>query len=244
MRSSAQVRQHMVILMAAAAMLCSAAIRAQPRAEPKVSLEAFVPVTEPAAMAEWLKRLAGRYTVDGMVHVVQQGDCGNLPPDPAVETPPAPPEPPCQPIKGKADCVGVGTGPGVHCILNAMWLDIFNTDFENGTMTDLPGGVSYLDPSMILFGLDPGQAAVNYMLVDSKGLPEGTIGSIVGHKATFTTQCVNIGPTCERVLRVEAREGASLIYLSIDIRDTVAKDPITSIVMTLRRASPEAGRSP
>jgi hypothetical protein len=236
------MRRHIgsAMLIAMTALFGSGPIKAQPRAEHKVSSEAFVPVTEPAAMAEWLKRLAGRYTVDGMVHVVQQGDCGTLPPDPAVESPPAPPEPPCQPIKGKADCIGIGTGPGVQCILNAMWLDIFNTDFENGTMTDLPGGVSYLDPSMILFGLDPGRAAVNYMLVDSKGLPEGTIGSIVGHKATFATQCVNIGPTCERVFRVEAREDSSLIYLSIDIRDSVTRDPITNIVMTLRRAPADA----
>ncbi len=76
-------------------------------------------------------------------------------------------------------------------MLNVVWQDIYHIQMGEGAVRSLPGGESYLDPSMALFGVDPGKSAVNYLLVDSKGLAEGGRGSIVANTATFRTSCVN-----------------------------------------------------
>lgn len=55
----------------------------------------------------------------------------------------------------------------------------------------VPGAVSYLNPAMALFGLDSRNSAINYLLVDNKGLPEGGLGRNTGNRATFRTRCVN-----------------------------------------------------
>jgi hypothetical protein len=191
----------------------------QPRSDPEVSREAVLPVTEPAAIAEWLARLVGKYEYEGMVTA---GECTR--PSPADGTPV--PSDLCQKIEGNSDCVGIGTGPGVHCILNVTWLDIWNINYEGGSIGPLPGGEAFLSPAMVLFGIDPGAAKVNYLLVDHKGLPEGGLGSIKGARATFRTPCVN-GPalllqmntsgTCKRTIRIDAKPEGSLVHLSMDI---------------------------
>src|SRR5688572_6370311 len=61
------------------------------------------PVTEPVQMGAWLGQLVGNYRVEGLTDVMgrQVG------------------------IKGAADCVTVGKGPGLHCIFNIYWEDLF-----------------------------------------------------------------------------------------------------------------------
>src|SRR5262245_2620164 len=51
-------------------------------------------------------------------------------------------------VSGKGDCAAVGTGPGVQCIFN------------------ITGQNSNMDPSVALFGLDPGTSSINVMLVN------------------------------------------------------------------------------
>jgi hypothetical protein len=197
----------------------------------------------PVEMEVWLKRLVGRYEFDGLVHVIAQGDCGTLPPDPAEsENPPPVPPPACEPVKGRGDCVGIGSGPGVQCIFNIQWRDIYAMDFEEGSASAAPGAAAYLDPSMALFGMDPVRAAISYMLVDKKGLPEGGTGVNTGKRAVFKTPCVNVEvlTACHRTLSIEADADANLLYMRVDIRNDISGDPITSITMSMRRVrSPE-----
>jgi hypothetical protein len=224
-------------------------------------------------MAEWLKRLVGRYSFEGSVEVVyfHEGEdydehrCAPLPPPPSEsgELPP-PATPYCATIRGKGDCVGIGKGPGVQCILNVSWQEFYEiiapsddvaASGPNAGVYNLPGGISTLSPSMALFGLDPTQAGLKYLLVDQKGLPEGGSGSIRGNRATFKTTCVNgaelfsrmkppprppdparaEGPprTCERFLRLDAKPDASVMHWSMDIE--INGEPWTRLEMTLRR---------
>ncbi len=139
---------------------------AQARQPPQWNYEADPPVE----LDIWLRRLVGRFSFDGLVHVPGNGECGA--PGSSVVTQP------CQAIKGTADCVSVGTGPGVQCVFNVSWLDIWTVDFETGSV--VPAAVSYLNPAMAQFGLDPGKAEINHLLVDNKGLPEGGLGASTG----------------------------------------------------------------
>jgi hypothetical protein len=227
-------------LICAAALLATAA-GANPR-DPatRSTYAAPVPVVQPDAMGAWLRRLAGKYRVEGLVEVVYNSPdydphrCGVPAPDP----PESVVEPFCQQIKGAIDCVNIGSGPGIQCILQVTWNDFYEIirPVDLGKMAGaftLPGGTSYLAPAMLLLGIEPGRGGVNYLLVDNKGLPEGGPGSIAGDRATFRTSCVN-GPTllnsmkpqlvanrplqtCDRVLRIDAREGSSVVHLAFDI---------------------------
>lgn len=204
-------------------LLVAGPVVAQPRDSVVVDELTFTPVTDVAGMSDWLQRLVGRYKFDGMIQLFG-ATCDAASASPA-----------CNPIKGLGDCVAVGKGPGVQCILNATWQDLFQVNFESGTATAPPGTVAYLDPAMLLLGLDPGASSINNLLVNDKGLPEGGLGSIVNVTAKFTTQCVNEPAGCLRVMRIEAKPEASLVYLSVDAISATTRDPITSIILTLRR---------
>ncbi len=215
------------------------------------------PSGPPVASDLWLRRLVGPYRFEGMVEVVYdhpdyiEHRCAPLPPDPTQsDNPPPPAVPYCSGIKGKGDCVGIGKGPGVQCILDVSWQDIYAVEGRN-----LPGGVSFLSPAMLLFGLDPGQDAIHYLLVDNKGLPEGGPGSNKGNRAIFKTTCVNapillsampeVVPderrpdrprnwqTCERVIRISAKPDSRVVNISMDIN--INDETFTRMEITMRR---------
>jgi hypothetical protein len=221
------------------------------------------PVTDTAAMSEWLLRLADRYRVDG-------GGTITIPPaDQSVkrattedsrvgrgssEEEDEEPEFVYFPVKGSGDCVTVGAGPGIQCIFNIHWDDQFevNTDPDKGPIGvfNLPAGVSYLNPSMMLAGLDPLRKGLQLLLVDNKGLPEGGSATIAGDRATLRATCVN-GPamfldmnpskkyekmpptTCDRIMRIDAKPKGKVVHLSIDIE--INRELVTQLQLTLRR---------
>jgi hypothetical protein len=247
-----------VITMAGVALLASDGAGAEPRAPPRME---FVP-TPDAPMDVWLRRLVGSYGFEGSVEVVYdhpdyvEHGCGPLPPDPAEsESIPQPPIIPyCSDVKGAGECIAIGKGPGLQCILDVAWR---NFGYLPGGDV-LAGGVSYLGPAMELFGMDPGKLVISHLLVDNRGLPEGGEGVIKGNKATFRTPCANaaevleampplvesgIRPqppyyhtawrTCDRVVRIDAAPDARVLHMSIDIN--LNGELFTRIVMTMRR---------
>lgn len=195
------------------------------------------PVTEQRGLSEWLLRLADRYSVDGIGTVPATGPFG---------------------IKGTADCVSIGTGPGVHCIFNIHWIDQYEILMGEGGsgIFNIPGGVSYLNPSMMLMGIAPSRRKLEFLLVDNKGLPEGGEASIAGHRATLRAPCVN-APTlflamnpahrfagrrpdsCERITRIDAKPGSTVVHMDIDIE--INGELVSQFQMTLRRPK-KAGR--
>jgi hypothetical protein len=259
------MRVMVATLLACTALLSSGRAGAQPRVEPKVE-DLATPTVAPDV---WLRRMVGRFQFEGLVEVVyyppEDGHrCGPLPPDPndaQSDKPPKLPQPWCSGIKGMGDCVSIGKGPGVQCVLNVSWEDFYEVvtpeDLEPGEpappvgVFNLPGGVSYLDPAMALFGIDPGKPAINFLLVDSKGLPEGTLGLIKGNRATFKTPCVNAAVllaamkpappgtgtwrTCERTLYIDAKPDAKLVFMTMDIE--INDDLWTRLTFSLRRVA-------
>jgi hypothetical protein len=190
-------------------------------------------VTEQDGMGAWLLRLVDQYRVEGMGAA------------PAVEP---------FAVKGNGDCVPVGRGPGVHCILNIHWIDqfeiIMDPDVGPPGVYNVPGGVSYLNPSMMLVGLEPPRDGMQFLLVDNKGLPEGGGATIAGNRATLRSACVNapklfldMNPdrkfegrfpdTCERVMRIDAKLDSSVVHVDIDIE--INREPVSRFQLTLRR---------
>lgn len=232
------VRSLLLTVAAAAAGLACASAVANPRAQPEPQLQYAKPVTDPAEIGTWVRQLVGRYRFEGMVQVVYAPR--GVPAYPCV-TEEGRPQDYCTGVKGKGDCVAVGKGPGVQCVLNVAWQDIYEiiqpgeqASTDPVGVFNLPGGVSYLDPAMMLYGIDPGKAALSYLLVDNKGLPEGGTGAIAGTRAVFRVPCVNAPAlfsamkpaprdreegsprSCERIMRIDAKPDARLLYMSVD----------------------------
>jgi hypothetical protein len=217
-------------VLAGTAVLAWGNANAQPRAEPEINHKAIEPVTEPAQIAEWLQRLTGRFKYDGMI---QMGDCAQAPS--AEGGPPPPPSDMCQGITGKSDCVAVGAGPGVQCILNVTWQDIFAVDYQNGTVREVM--VSYLDPAMELYGLDPGIAGMSRQIVNNKGIAEAGSGRIKGNTGTFGAPCANSEELgCGRVVRIEARPDAKILWVWFSTKSPTEPET-TYAVITLRRVT-------
>jgi hypothetical protein len=249
-----------LIALASAAALASGGAVGNPRTPPRSSYS----MTPDAPMEVWLPRLAGSYRFEGAVEVVYDHPdfvghgCGWLPTDPAESEslPSALLVPYCSSVKGAGDCVAIGNGPGLQCILDVSW-DNFGL-LPGGDV--LAGGVSYLGPAMQLFGVDPGKLAISHLLVDSKGLSEGGAGVIKGNKAIFKTPCVDspsiladMPPltdagrrpqppyyhtawlTCDRTVRIDAAPDAKVLHMSIDIH--LNSELFTRIEMTMRRKS-------
>jgi hypothetical protein len=236
-------RVAVLAMLAATMLLVTSAAGAGPRDPTPQWKNPYGPPTE---MEVWLRRLVGRFRVDGMIQAFHQ-------PDPekfalvlvGQES-----------IQGMGDCVSVGTGPGVQCVMNMAWEDIFQIVLPPEAPAgffNVPGGVSFLNPAMALFGIDPGEAGIHYLLVDNKGLPEGGVGFNSGSRVTFKTSCVNAPKllaamipdkpyrTCDRVIRIDARPEARVMNLAMDI--AINDIVLTRVELTLRR-DPGVGAAP
>jgi hypothetical protein len=250
-------------------MLVAGGTYAQPRpVATGLTASDAIPVTDPSQIAAWLRRLVGRYRFEGMVQV-DYVDPGADPEYGCVDPATGSPRPFCKSVHGIGDCVSVGKGPGVQCVLNVAWEDIYEVLYPQGDLQPgeppppvgaftLPGGVSYLDPAMALFGIDPGKSGINYLLVDNKGLPEGGMGFLAGDRATFKAACVNAAilfngmkppprgreppHVCERILRIDARPDGKLVYMSFDIE--INGDHWTRYEMSLRRVAQDDASTP
>lgn len=143
-------------------------------------------VARATALAEldtWLRRLTGRFRYDG----VREELAGVW-----VERDSAAPFYRRETVKGLGDCRAVGTGPGVHCVLNVTW-----------------GPTSTLAPAMIQYGIDPDNLGVRYLQVNNRGIAEEALGFLRGNRATFKTECVNVPaiPKCRLLIHIDAAEG-------------------------------------
>jgi hypothetical protein len=175
---------------------------AQPRMQPTLD-DVTVP-TPPLDV--WLRRLVGRFELDGMV---QMGPTCNAESDN------------CSAIKGRMDCIAIGNGPGVQCIINATWL-IYSAS------NDLD---SYLDPAMSMFGIDPRREEINLLLVNDQSLASGGFGVVKGHTASFKTVCRRWSEDgCRVGVIIEAKPEANINYMWIG----------SNIVISMRRVSEES----
>jgi hypothetical protein len=187
------IRIHLLALLAVGTMLHGTDAVAQAHLPLQPEYQPVAPV-EPDV---WLRRLVGNFSLDG-AYVL--GDCATN------DVMPGPP--PCTGIKGNMNCIAVGDGPGVQCIINALWIL-----YIGNPPIDLS---SFLDPSMMLLGLDPGRAEINLLLVNDRGLTNGGFGVVEGGIAEFKNRCPGANEDgCRIGIRIEAKADANLNYMWI-----------------------------
>lgn len=209
------------VLSGICALVIAGAASAQPHSEqPVPKMDAALPMTEPEAIAAWLKRLVGRFKWEGTIGFGPNAEA----------------------VTGSSDCIGIGDGPGVQCILNVTWIDQYQLDTESNNDNYM---ISYLDPAMELFGLDPLNSAISHLVVNNKGLPEGGLGFVKGNTATFKVPCVNAKVGCYRVVVIEARPDSGLIWMWFGKVEQMASGIFDFYAtMTLRRMPPDWDGAP
>lgn len=125
----------------------------------------------------WLRRLVGRFRVTGSASV-----------------------------EGLADCVAIGTGPGVHCVVSYG---------SSGTpVRDAP--------TVTLYGMDPDRQAIRYLEVNGRSLAKEGLGRLSGSTLSFRMECLARVPIerattllqCERELQVYAAPNGRHVQIS------------------------------
>lgn len=125
-------------------------------------------------MEEWLRSLPGKYQIDGWY-----GNAGGV-----------------SPVRGNADCFGVGSGPGVACSITAKWKA--PKEAGAGKIKDrrLDNALyNALRPMVLLFGIDPGSLQARVTVMDFRAitmsgfLDEGTV--VFGGRPNFESLFAN-----------------------------------------------------
>ncbi len=152
-------------------------------------------VRKPSIIISWMRRLLGTFSYEGYVDLQGKGD-----PDDFLK------------VQGNSDCVGFGPAPGVMCEINVRWPEKKGPKGEA-----IPGGVSNLSPAMMLFGFEPDDLGIRYMLVDSKGIAEPALGLLVGDTLTSKEPCVNTPGVCQKIIRITAQPDGKLVEMQVDV---------------------------
>lgn len=156
----------------------------------------IAPVRSMRIILEWLVRLVGQYRYEGFVE---------LSPGPGVPKDRLP-------VRGFGDCVRFGIAPGVQCSVAVLWPEVKGPDGE-----EVVGGVSTLNPAMILYGLDPDRRGIHFLQVDQRGIADGGVGYLIGDVLTATAPCEDIPGNCRRTTRIDAQPDGKLIQMQVDI---------------------------
>jgi hypothetical protein len=120
-------------------------------------------------MDVWLRRLVGRFQWEGILDTQPLGaeeDGSDV-----------------LRVQGMGDCIAVGQGPGVQCVLDVRWREEF-------TFQGTPVAVPNLTPAMTMYGLDPIRERFVYLQVGNKGLALGGPGALYGATATLRATCI------------------------------------------------------
>lgn len=185
---------------------------------------------KPQQSFDWLARLVGAFTIDGSIQSYPHGASGDI-----------------SEAHGHAVCVGFGIAPGVLCDLQVRWPEA--TDASGGPV---PGGVSTLDPAVMLLGFnlgahadpmrsgrhyaasDPDSYTIAHFLVDNTGVAEGGAGFRAGTDTmTSRAPCVAIPIDCQRMVQISAPDDLQTIQMRIDLE--IQGDVATRYEFVLRR---------
>lgn len=145
-------------------------------------------------VVDWMRRLVGQFRYQGYVELrgADGAPLGR------------------EDVQGVSDCVAFGLAPGVQCSLKVEWPAV---EGDAGAV----GGVSTLQPAMILYGFDPDHRAVHLLQVDNKGIADGALGYLQGDTLLASAPCEGIPGNCQRITRITARPDGKLIQTQVDI---------------------------
>ena len=204
---------------------------AQERAE---SLDPDARAQRISEVKAWLRRLPGRYRIEGRV-------VGQVPIENetlgGTQMPNFDARPVTGPIKGVADCSAIGEGAGVHCIINASWPTIEYESNNSGASYAPPSmdftpseRVDTMHPAMVVLGLDTDLPGIRLMLIAADSMAQSWTGRLEG--ATATTKhpgsCGNPGCYTHFEITAEPGDVVSFVFhagqlITVDL--TMHRDP-------------------
>jgi hypothetical protein len=161
----------------------------------EVLVEGRKPEKDPQKIIDWMARLVGEFTFEGEVDLQAKGRPEDL-----------------RPVRGSGTCIGFGPAPAVQCEINVRWTPVRYED--RGKVL---GGVSNLEPAMLLFGFEPDRFGIRYLLVDSAGIAESALGYVVSDTLISRSPCVNVPGQCERVAHITADNDLKMVEMQIDL---------------------------
>jgi hypothetical protein len=194
---------------------------AQQQADADEVLEEIVvdgrrPVRKPQAILDWMARLVGQFTIAGKVDLHGHSEPDHLD------------------LQGRSTCVGLGPGPAVQCELSIHWPEARGHDGEK-----IAGGVSNLDPAMMIFGFEPNRIGIRHMLVGNDGIADGAMGYLLSGDTLVTrAKCGGIAGACEQVVRVTAEPDAQTVRMQIEVHIDLRKAVTIGFVMRRVPGSP------
>lgn len=150
---------------------------------------------KPSVILSWMRRLLGTFAYEGIVDLHGKGEPEDF-----------------LAARGSGDCVGFGPAPALQCQLNVSWPERKGPNGET-----IPGGTPNLSPAMLLFGFEPDELGVRYMLVDSNGFAEPALGLIVGDTLISKAPCVNIPGACRKTTQITAQPDGKRVEIRIDV---------------------------
>jgi hypothetical protein len=185
-----------------------------------------------ADMPAWMPRLVGRFKYNGIVQFFQAST-------PGAEVTEVPSKqkfysegtcdeecyssiPSLREAKGMGDCIAIGSGPGVQCVINVVWQEEWTPKGQA-----VEGGVSFLGPAATIYGFDPMASKIRYLILNTKGIAESETGVLKGDTLSwiFDTHCESSGMNrCRQVTRVAALPDGNTIRTSIDIEKWDLRD--------------------
>ena len=170
---------------------------------------------EPAA---WTKRLVGRFRFDGAIHHEEITDFERLYdyPDGEVMGAQMRLNEWSESVQGSADCTDFGGGPGLQCVINMAWPEMWRA-----TGKAQLGGVANLKPSMALAGITPSLTpdGISFLLVDAKGLAHPGSLTLSGDSAGAKPPCVNLPGMlrCSQKFTITAKADANTLFMQLSV---------------------------
>lgn len=147
--------------------------------------------------------------------------------------------------RGVGECRNVGSGPGVLCMIDLPWPQ-FTWD-QVMPMGPSQGEVRIVGPNLegarILYGIDPVNLGIRFLMADGKSLAVEALGFLVGDWMVFTTRCVNHGDdTCKWEFRNRIRGDGRPIEVQFKATDVRRAVPLSKYNITMRRETQIPGR--
>jgi hypothetical protein len=169
-----------------------------------------------AEMELWLRNLTGKYRIEG-----RYGNSGGT-----------------SPVRGTADCFGIGSGPGMACAISAEWSapkEVIKDRRLDQVLYNAMRGL------VLLFGIDPGASQVRVTLMDFRAigmsgfLDEGTVmfGGRLNFENLFATPLVTY--TWQNAV-VTTKPGGDLgMKFLVRTADILSSSTAIMFVLQLRR---------
>jgi hypothetical protein len=170
-------------------------------------------------MPAWMSRMVGRFRYSGVVQFYQTTTPGaqvqDFPDrdktfaDGTCDEECFTSIPTLRDAKGLADCIAIGAGAGVHCVIHVVW-----TEEWKPTGMPVDGGVTFLGPASTLYGYDPIASRIRYLILNTRGIAESEAGILNGNTLswTFDTRCESdTTERCRQVTKVQALPDGSSV---------------------------------